>query len=316
MRLAVFLFVWLLTASRLVQATTWDEPWQETLVKKADSFVLARVTASDAQKGVTINVLRSLAGSPLAGTVQITGFYSLDLCSVSAGEGPEFHLRADSCYFFLKKQSAGTYAIATPTTGFAPTKAGRVVATYRHSYHQALVPQAVYEPTMTAIFQHYHGQDYNVAFINQLITSALALPPARIDKAGMPTFFAQHVALETIYHLGLTTYYAAVLPFLHDTTNFHAQTSAARALSAIPSHEAKQQLLRLLEDKHTQSFVKVVAINTLAVYRPKELKPELVKLAKTASAEANDFGGNIMDPRVCTHLPSVKESLTKLVAQL
>jgi len=317
MRLAIFLLALLLATSRLVQATTWDEPWHEAVVRKADCFVLARIMAVDAQKGVTISVLRSLAGGPLAGTIQITDFYSLDLCSQSAGEGPEFYLKkTDSCYFFLQKRPAGTYAIATPTTGFAVVQQGQVVATYRHSYHQALVPRAVYEATMTAIFQHYHGQAYDKEFINQFVAKTLALPPARIDEAGMPTFFAQHVALETTYHLGLATQYAAVLPFLHDTTNFHAQVSAARVLTATPTPEAKQELLRLLADKHTRDFAKAIAVRTLAAYQPKELKPQLTKLAQTASAEENGFGGNIMDPRVCTQLPSVKKSLTDLAAQL
>jgi len=317
MRLAVFLVALLVAVSRLAQATTWDEPWHETVVKKADCFVLARITAVDAQKGITVSVLRSLAGAPLAGTIQITGFYSLDLCSRSAGEGPEFRLKgADSCYSFLQKRPAGTYALATPTTGFAAVQQGQVVATYRHSYHQALVPQAVYEPTMTAIFQHYHGQAYDREFINQFVATTLALPPARIDEAGMATFFAQHAALETTYHLGLSTQYAAVLPFLHDTTNFHAQVSAARVLTATPTPEAKQQLLQLLADKHTRDFVKVIAVRTLTAYQPKELKPQLTKLAQAASEEKNGFGGNIMDPRVCTRLPSVKKCLTDLAAQL
>ena len=317
MRLIAFLFVLLLATSRLAQATTWDEPWHETVVKKADCFVLARITAVDAQKGITVSVVRSLAGEPLAGTLRITEFYSLDLCSQSAGEGPEFRLGSvDSCYFFLQKRPAGTYAIATPTTGFAAVQQGQVVATYRHSYHQALVPRAVYEPTMTAIFQHYHGQAYDKEGINQFVAKTLALPPARIDEAGMPTFFAQHAALETTYHLGLPTHYAAALPFLRDTTNFHAQVSAARVLAATPTPEAKQQLLQLLANKHTRDFVKVVAVRTLAAYQPRELKPQLLKLAQTASAEENGFGGNIMDPRVCTQLPSVKKSLTELAAQL
>jgi hypothetical protein len=317
MRLVAFLFVLLLATSRLAQATTWDEPWHEAVVKKADCFVLARITAVDAQKRITIDVLNSLAGEPITGIIQITSFYSLDLCSRSAGEDPEFRMKGtDSCYFFLQKRPTGTYALATPTTGFAVVQQGQVAATYRHSYHQALVPRAIYEPTMTAVFQHYHGQSYNKEYINLFVAKQLAQPPARIDKAGMPTFFAQHVALETTYHLGLATQYEAVLPFLHDTTNFHAQLSAVRVLTATPTPEAKQQLLKLLADKHTRDFVKVIAVQTLAVYQPKELKTQLMQLAQTASDKKNSFGGNMMDPRVCTRLPSVKKSLIDLIAQL
>ena len=317
MRLSVLLFLLLAAASRLAHATSWDEPWQETVVKKADYLVLARVTAADAHKGIKATVIRSLGGGALPDTIKINGFYSLQLCSPSPGEVPAFELGStDSCYFFLQKKPSGEYAIATPTTGFARVKAGQVAATYRHSYHQALVPQAVYEATMTAIFQHYHGQEYDAAPVNALITSALALPPAHLDAAGRTTFFLQHAALETVYHLGLTTHYAAVLPFLRDTTNFHAQVSAARALTATPTPEDKQLLIKILASKSSRDLTKVVAIKTLTTYRPAELKPQLAALAQTASDEPNGFGGNIMDPRICTQVPTVKEALTTLVAGL
>lgn len=317
MRLPILLFLLLLAAGPLVHATTWDEPWQETVVKKADYLVLARVTAIDAHKGATATILRSLGGGPLTGTVQINGFYGLQLCGESSGESPAFELGGtDSCYFFLQRKPSGEYSIATPTTGFARVKRGQVAATYRHSYHQALVPLAVYEATMTAIFQHYHGQEYDAAPVNQLIDSALALPPAHLDATGRSTFFLQHAALETIYHLGLTTHYAAVMPFLRDTTNFHAQVSAARALTATPTPEDKQQLVRILSSKSSRDLTKVVAITTLIAYKPTELKPQLTALAETASNEPNGFGGNIMDPRICTRVPSVKEALVTLISEL
>lgn len=317
MRLPVLLFLLLAAVSRLAHATSWDEPWQETVVKKADYLVLARVTAADAHKGIKAKVIRSLGGGALPDTIKISSFYGLQLCSTSPGEEPAFELGStDSCYFFLQKKPSGEYAIATPTTGFARVKAGQVAATYRHSYHQALVPQAVYEATMTAIFQHYHGQEYDAAPINALITNALALPPAHLDAAGRTTFFLQHAALETVYHLGLTTHYEAVLPFLRDTTNFHAQVSAARALTATPTPEDKQLLIKILASKNARDLTKVVAIKTLTTYRPAELKPQLAALAQTASDEPNGFGGNIMDPRICTQVPTVKEALTTLVAGL
>ncbi len=316
MRLLVLLFLLTWTASPLAHASTWDEPWQETVVKKADHLVLARVTAASA-KGVTAVILRTLGGEPLTDTVQINNFYALRLCNDSLNTKPDFELgKTDSCYFFLQKQPSGGYAIATPTTGFARVKAGQVAATYRHSYHQALVPLAVYEATMKAIFQHYHGQEYDVTPINALIATALALPPAHLDATGRSTFFLQHAALETIYHLGLANHYDAVLPFLRDTTNFHAQVSAARALTATPTPEDKQLLIKILSSKSTRDLAKVIAIKTLTTYRPAELKPQLAALAQTASDEPNGFGGNIMDPRICTQVPTVKEALTVLVSGL
>lgn len=316
--LIALLSLLLCLSSRPVTALTWDEPWHEQVVKQADAFVLGKIIASDARKGATVRVLQSLGGAPLAGTVRITGFYLLDVCSSSGGHGPEFYFgKADTCYFFLKKNASGDYSMATPTTGFAAVSGGRVVATYRHSYHQALVPPAVYEPTMTAIFRHYHGQDYNAAPIDALVARYLALPPAALDEAGQSTFFLQHIALETLYHLGRPVPPALVLPFLRDTKNFHAQVSAARALSASHTPEAQQLLLALLRDPITGNFTKTVAVHALAAAGAgAALKPALQELVATASTQANGFGGNIMDPRVCTHFPSVKTALEQLVSQL
>ena len=315
--LITFFCLLLFAGSRSALATTWDEPWHEQVVKNADYFVLAKVISSDAKSGITATIIRPLAGSSLAGTIKITAFCLLNICSSSAGHGPEFPLeKADTCYFFLKKNTTGNYSIATPTTGFAAVANNNVYATYRHSYHQALVPMAVYEPTMTAIFQKYHGQAYDATYITGFIAKYLAMAPANMDEAGLPTFFLQHVALETMYHLGLTTNYALVLPFLHDTKNMHAQVGAARALIGINTPDAKQQLLALLKDPNTGNFTKTLAVWTLASYQPKELKTALQELEKIASTKDNGFGGNIMDPRVCTEIPTVQAALAKLTAAL
>jgi hypothetical protein len=98
MRLPVLLFLLLTAVCRLAHATSWDEPWQETVVKKADYLVLARVTAIDAHKGIKATILRSLGGGALPDTVKISGFYSLQLCSSSPGEEPAFEMSGtDSC---------------------------------------------------------------------------------------------------------------------------------------------------------------------------------------------------------------------------
>ena len=115
MRVSLLLIL-LLLIGPLAHATTWDEPWQESVVKQADCLVLARVTVTNPRKGATATILRSLAGEPLTGTVQITEFYSLLVCGDSPGEEPTFELGGtDSCYFFLQKRPSGMYAIATPT---------------------------------------------------------------------------------------------------------------------------------------------------------------------------------------------------------
>ncbi|WP_277225347.1 HEAT repeat domain-containing protein [Hymenobacter sp. YC55] len=298
-------------------ALTWKEPWHEQVVQKADYFVIAKVISSDPEKGVTATVIRTLGGNELTGNIKINDFYLLDICSRSGGHGPEFHLdKADTCYFFLKQNTSGGYSIATPTTGFATVFGKKVRATYRHSYHQARVSQEVYEPTMTAIFRKYHNLDYDKIFVNNFLSRYLRLPPAKINEDQMETFFLQHAALETMYHLGLNNNYTLILPFLHDSKNFHLQISAARALSGINTADSKKHLIDLLSDKETENFPKTVAVWTLASYNPKELKDLLRKLASKASEEETGFGGNIMDPRICTRIPSVKVALTELSEQL
>src|SRR5688572_22272508 len=150
-RLNTLLLFFLTFVPSIIFATTWDEPWQEEVIKEADYFVLATIKSYD-ETSVTIEIIRSLGGKELKGILKITNFYLLHLCSRSGGHGPEFHFKGvEKSYFFIKKNEKGEYCIATPTAGFANLNSGNVSAAYRHSYHQALVPVDIYEKTMTAI---------------------------------------------------------------------------------------------------------------------------------------------------------------------
>lgn len=298
-------------------ATTWDEPWQDKVIKEAESFVFAEVKSNDEEKGVTIEIIKTLGGKELKGKIKITDFYLLDICSNSAGHGPEFHFDGiTECYFFIKKNKKGEYCIATPTTGYDYVKKGSVYATYRHSYHKALVSPDIYEKTMTAIFNNYHGQAYDKQFISEYISKNIFLKPAGFTKEEIDSFFAQHVALECAYHLRLTGYYSELIPFLSDTANFHNQVSAARALVVYNTTECKQELVKVVCDTTRGSFVQAVCLLTLSELKPKELKQQLIKASETASNEENGFGGDIMDPRVCTHVPKVKEAIEALIKKL
>lgn len=303
-------------APSALNATTWDEPWQDKVMKEAEHFVLARVKKSDEEKGITIDILKTLGGSPLEGTVEVTDFYMLDLCSSSSGHGPEFHFEdMDSCYFFLKKNSKGKLSLPTPTAGFAYIIKGKVYATYRHSYHQALVRADIYERTMTAIYNNYHGQKYDTDYINKFIDQQLSKPPAGLEGSEAELFFMQHVALELIYHLKLDGKYKLVIPSLF-AENFHAQVSAARALSAYNTVEAKNILMEVIADTSKDDFVRVIAVWSLQEMKPKELKEKLKELQRSASDEDTGFGGNIMDPRVCTRFPSLRSALEGLIEKL
>lgn len=296
-------------------ATTWDEPWQDEVMKEADSFVYAKIKSYDGEEGVKINIIKTLGGEELSGEIEITDFYLLHLCSISEGYGPEFHFNGiKECYFFIKKNKKGDYCIATPTAGFAPVIKFKIYATYRHSYHQAEVDQDIYEMTMTAIFNHYHNKAYRRKDIDRFVSKYTKLDPAGFEAP--ETFFNQHVAMESIYHLGLEGYSAKMIPFLKDTSNFHNQVSAARALSAENTKTAKDALMNAISNEYFGEFVKVICVWSLSKLDPVDLKSSLVDAEKNASDESNDFGGNIMDPRVCTGLPSLKEALSDLIAQL
>lgn len=316
-RLKTILFLAFALVAKTTWATTWDEPWQDKVIKEADFFVFAKVRSFDEKKGVKIEIIKSLGGQEIKGKIKITDFYLLDLCSRSGGHGPEFHFEGiKECYFFIKKNDKGKYCIATPTTGFDYLKDSNVYAIYRHSYHKALVPIDIYEKTMTAIYNNYHSQPYDKQFISEYVNKYLLLKPASLKKDQINTFFAQHVALECAYHLRLTDLYSKLLPFLADTLNFHNQVSAARALVSYNTTDCKQELLNVISDTTRRRFVQVMCIWTLSEFKPTELKEQLIRTYETASSKDVGFGGNIMDPRVCTRVPDVKDALDKLIRTL
>ncbi|MBP6640081.1 MAG: hypothetical protein KA293_07275 [Bacteroidia bacterium] len=307
----------MITAATQVQATTWDEPWMDAVIREADYFVLADVISVDEHKGAKIHIRQQFGGGNLPEDLEITNFYFLEMTSNSAGHGPEFHLPDSSeCYFFLKKNKKGEYCIPTPTTGFAYRDSGDVFATYRHSYHQTKISVDIFEMTMQAIFNKAHRLKFDEAPIRAWIDEQLAKKPAGFEDGEINDFFMQHVALETIFHLRLTGYEKQVLPFFQDSINRHNRISAARAMIANDSEETKELLLEKIGSTEEDDFTKVICIWTLRAFKPKELKNRLKKLAPKASEEYTGFGGSIMDPRVGTHFPSVKQALEELIADL
>jgi len=298
-------------------ATTWDEPWQDKIIKEADYFILGKIKSCNKTKGVTIEIKKILGGKELKEKITITDYYLLNLGSYSKTNELDFDFKKGTeCYFFIKKDSIDRYCIATPSAGYAIVDNGKVYATYRHSYHQALVPVDIYEKTMTAIFNNYHNLPYDKQYIKDFVNKYLSIKPAGFNETEIDIFFNQHVALECVYHLRLTDYYSKIIPFLNDTTNFHNQVSAARALIAYNTKECKQELLMVISDTTRDNFVQVICIWTLSDFIPTELKKELEKLLPTASTKENGFGGNIMDPRVGTNFPNVKTALERLIAIL
>lgn len=169
---------------------------------------------------------------------------------------------------------------------------------------------------MTAVFDNYHSISYDTTFINTFVNKYISLKPAGYSEDELPTFFLQHAALECIYHLKLNVDKKLLIKFLNDTANFHSQVSAARALSASTDPDAVENLLNVISDTSRNDFVRVMCIWSLEEIKPNNLKLKLKIIEKTASYKENAFGDNIMDPRVCTHVPTVKDALEELINKL
>lgn len=296
-------------------ALTWDEPWHDEVVKKSDAFILGKIIRVDEKEGIYIKVLKNISGISTPAELKISDFYLLKICSRSGGQGIEFPLEGfDSCYFFLKNNN-DTFSIATPTTGFAQIIDGKVVATYRHSYHQTSVPINVYENSQEAIFNFYHGKKYNDFWINNFVNEELSKKPAGFEKDELERFFLQHVALELIYHLQLPNYFDRLQPFMNHSDNRHNQISAARALKNYSSAETNKILISVITSKSNDDFLKVICLWSLSETNKAEMQKQLKQIGENASDEENGFGGNIMDHRVCTHFPTVKKAIEEIVSK-
>jgi len=315
-KLLLLLVLAICLTSGKIYATTWDEPWADQVIKGASSFILAKVLACDEEKGISIQIIKTISGKELKDSLFISDFYLLNMCS-SSGHGPEFHTPPiDSCYFFITQNQEGKYCIATPTTGFDFVQGGQVMATFRHSYHKASVPVNVYEKAMTAVFNNYHDLPFDKSYMEGFVNEYLNKATAGFNEDEINTFFLQHVALECVHHLKLNINEKLLLPFLNDSNNFHNQLSAARAMNAFNTETNKQELLKAIGDTSKRIFVRVICVWSLGELDPKELKEQLQNLVPSASDESDGFGGNIMDPRVCTHVPSLKNALEELIKKL
>jgi len=303
------------------RAATWDEPWQDDVIRKADTLVKAEVLANDG-KSVNIKVVETLAGAAVPETATVEGFSLLRLSSFTlADEETKFPFKkGQSYYFFLTKQKGGkTWAVATPTAGYARLEDGNVYATYRHSFHQALVPQELYETTMKAIFLKTHGKEVDADALRKTLLPILKQAPQgppkdAKEKDQARRFFEQHAALETLAYFAGADDLKLLEPYLK-CDDYHVQISAVRALGGIDSREARERLLAFLEGDG-KGFAKVMAVWALKRQNARDCLPKLKELQPKAPVDRVGFGGNLMDPRIGTHFPgSVKSAIDALVAE-
>lgn len=306
--ISIFFFV------KSIAALTWDEPWQKEIFQKSDYFVLGRVI--EASPGsVKIKVLRQFGEKKTESEIVLQGFHLLKICSQSDSDKVTFYFQMiDSVYLFLKKTDIG-YCLPTPTSGYAIVTNGKVLSTFRHSYHQAHLSVSNYELCMNYIWSSYKKLERNEKSITELIDNTLDKKPAGFSENEISLFFLQHASLEVLYHTNNTGNYQRVLKFLN-SNNSHLVISAVQCLGNYNTAESKKLLLEIIKDSKRDNFVKSLAVESLKKLQPKEYQNELKETLKSASDASVGFGGNIMDSRSCTSLPSVKESLEDLISTL
>lgn len=301
----------ILVSTIVSHAETWDEPWQKEIVQKADFFILAEVVETD-EGWVKLKLIKNFSDSGLPEEILIDDFYMLNMTS-SSGHGVHFNFeKGEKLYFFLKKNDKGNYSLPTPTSGFANLNAeNNVVATYRHSYHQALVPKDIYEFTYKNIWSHFKKGKFDVDSITAFIQQQLNQPPAGFEEDKVALFFLQHVALETAYLLGIKLSFTMIEKFAF-SDNFHSRISALQLLGNLNTNESKDLLLSTMKNELFGNFEQVIAIWALKRINDPSYIKKLKALSDQASDEMTGFGGNIMDPRVGTRFPSPKEAIEAL----
>ena len=329
--------------SAVMFAAVWDEPWHREMVLGADSFGLYE-TVDVTPFVTTFKRVRALAGVDTQDSVTVDGFYGSTTPSATSkrpGQNydDEWTLRFRSgrkYYLFLKRAADGpgalidpskattgtptdSWRIATPTGGFAELQAnGSVVATYRHTLHQAVVDAATYELTQTCIFDTLHHARPCSPDVRAFIDEQLQLEPASL--AGTPSqqeserFFKQHAALETAYLVGASVDRARLDTFLR-APFFHAQIGAVRALARLDSADRNTMLADFVADDTRNPLARVFAVEVIRELHAVDLKERLTAYLPNAPTAEVGLGVRVTDSRVGTSFPhSVHDALSHLLA--
>lgn len=296
-----------LTVQPNMKAETWNEPWQKEIIQKAEYFVLGNVIELDSL-GAQIEILQNFGKNTLPNRILINGFSLLNLGS-SSGHGVHYDFeKGQKLYLLLTKKEDGNFAIPTPTSGFALLdEENNVYATYRHSYHQALIPKDIYELTYQAIWNHYHNSEYDKSSIMEFLNKQIEKKPAGFEEDEISTFFLQHASLETAYLLDISIELSRIEKFAK-SDNFHSKVSSVQLISLLDNKKTKEFLFEFIQSEDNENFEKVIAIRSLKKIGGKEYTAKLLGIADKLSDEETGFGGNLMDPRVGTSFPSPRQA--------
>ncbi len=340
---SLFIAVFVVLCSAVTFAAVWNEPWHREMVLGADSFGLYE-TVNVTPFVTTFKRLRALAGADTGDSVTVDGFYGSTTPSTTSNRpgqnyDDEWTLRFRSgrrYYLFLKRASDATgslagllkgatdapaesWRIATPTGGFAEVQPdGNVVATYRHTLHQAVVDNATYELTQTCIFDTLHHSRPCSPDVRAFIDAQLQLEPASLLGTPSPEesqrFFKQHAALETAYLIDASVDRARLEVFLR-APFFHAQISAVRALARLDSPDRNTMLADFVTDETRNKLARVFAVEAIRELQAVDLKERLTTYLPSAPADQVGLGVRVSDSRVGTTFPeSVRDALRRLLA--
>lgn len=312
MRILYLFLTFLFSAN--VFAHTWDEPWHKEVVAGANSFSVFKVIKNSGET-LQLELVRHIAGEKPERKIKVDGFYLYTVASTNS-ESDEHDFWLDdgvTVYMHLLKQGE-KYKIATPTSGYAEiSDDGSVVATYRHSLHQAKVHPETYEQTQICIFKQLHGENCSKAIVNKYIVEPLnervATLSAKASAADFELFFRQHVALETAFLIGLPIKIDVLEPFLNSRF-FHTEISAVRALVVSPESNIQTRLVSFIQNNETSDIAKVVGVMMLKELEDENINQSITNYLTEASDEDVFFGGSLMDPRIGTWFPrSVKAAI-------
>lgn len=303
----LLLLVTILMVQLKVNAHSWNEPWQKEIIMRADYFILAEIVSETDSIGTKVKVIKHFGEQELKGEILITNHFK-----VSAHGSHSRFKKGKKYYLFLNKDKDGGYITETPTSSFAELdNDNNVTATYRHSYHQALVSKDIYEKTYIEIWNYYKTSHYNKENVITFINETLKTKPAGFEPNEVATFFLQHVAMETAYLLDITIELDVLNKYL-EFDNFHSKVSALQLLRHSNQKKAKQYLFDFIKKEGDNNFEKVIAIWSLAKNGGKKYKNKLREIQNELSEESLGFGGNIMDPRVSTFFPSPRGAVANL----
>ena len=346
MRRAVFILIvaFVALASALTHAAVWNEPWHRDVVLGADSFGLYDAV-NVAPFTATFKRIRGLAGADTGDEVTVDGFYgSTTPSSTSVRPGQTYddewtlRFRNGRRYYLLLKRAstaqggalggstAGTartgesWRIATPTGGLAEVQAdGKIVATYRHSLHQAVVDAATFELTQTCIFDTLHRAKPCVPEVRAFIDEQIAAEPASLSgtpsAADQERFFKQHAALETAYLISYSADRARLQTFLQ-APFFHTQISAVRALARLDAADRNAMLAAFVMDETRNPLARAFAVLAIRELNATELKDQLAAYLPNASTQEVGLGARISDSRIGTFFPqSLRDAIGRLLAE-